>query len=115
MEDADVAELFGEPVGQLAGAVGRVVVDDEHVDAFAAESAQHRLEVLAFVVRGETDDGFRHVRIFNGWLRPCLATSTWRTSSTCSPTCWRSRARPRFGCWPTARPRRASARLREAS
>jgi hypothetical protein len=34
------------------------------VDALVAERPQHRLEVLALVVRGEADDRFRHLRIF---------------------------------------------------
>ena len=33
VQDGDEVELLGEPVGDLAGAVGRVVVDYEDVDA----------------------------------------------------------------------------------
>ena len=58
VEDADVRQLGGEPVGELAGAVGRVVVDHEHAVALAedaAERADHRLEVLELVVGGEAD------------------------------------------------------------
>ena len=67
MEDLHVVELGGEAVGQLARPVGGVVVDHEDVHVLVAERAQHRLEVLALVVRGKTDDGpgQLHVRIFN--------------------------------------------------
>ena len=53
-------ELLREPVGELAGAVGRVVVDHEHADAVRRERAEHRLEVLALVVRRQADRGVRH-------------------------------------------------------
>src|SRR5919204_3044697 len=69
MENADVAELGGEPVGDLAGAVRGVVVDDENVHVLVAERAQHRLEILALVVRGQANDGRGHLRIFNGVAR----------------------------------------------
>src|SRR4029077_5330567 len=104
VEDLDVIELGGEAVGQLAGPIRGVVVDHEDVLFLVAERAQHRLEVLALVVRGGTDDGpgQLHVRIFNRCPALCPATSAWPSSWSFWPTCSRSRARPRFGCWPTA-------------
>ena len=65
MEHADVIELGGEPIGELAGPVRRVVVDDEYAHVLFSERPQHRLEVLALVVGGEANDGSRHLRIFN--------------------------------------------------
>jgi pyrimidine deaminase RibD-like protein len=68
VENVDERQLLGQATGELAGAVGRVVVDDEHTVAVAqhaAERLQHRLEVLALVVGREADDGSRHLRIFN--------------------------------------------------
>ncbi len=62
MEDGDKRKLFGKPVGHLAGAVGRVVVDDEHAHAERCEGAQHRLDVLALVVRRQANDGALHGR-----------------------------------------------------
>ena len=57
-----MGELGGEPVGELAGAVRGDVVDDEHegletgsLEDFP-ESAHHRIEVLALVVRGKAND-----------------------------------------------------------
>ena len=54
-------ELGREPVGDLAGAVGRAVVDDEHAVAgrveHLAERAHERLDVLALVVGRHADDG----------------------------------------------------------
>ena len=53
----------GEPVGDLAGAVGRAVVDHEHAVVGAehlAERAHHRLEVLALVVGRQADGGPGH-------------------------------------------------------
>ena len=53
VEHVDARVLGREPVGELAGAVGRGVVDHEHAVAVAqhlAERAHHRLEVLALVV-----------------------------------------------------------------
>src|SRR5262249_8227418 len=110
VENADVVELLGEAIGELTGAVGRVVVDDEDVHALVAERAQHRVEVLALVVRGGADSGSRHPPIFNVCRKRCPGTWTSRTSSTCWRTCWRSRARRPFECSPTAKPRRASAK-----
>ena len=64
VQDVDVVELRSEAIGKVAGTVRRAVVDDEHVHALVPERAKHRLEVLELVVRGEADDGFRHLRIF---------------------------------------------------
>src|ERR671924_1030714 len=69
MQNADVIELVRQLVGNLAGPIGGVVVDDEHVHALVAEGAQHRLEILALVVRWQANDGQGHVRIFNGVAR----------------------------------------------
>jgi hypothetical protein len=68
VQDADVAVVAGELVGQLAGAVGRGVVDDEHggVDGRSAgreggSGAGHdRREVLAFVEGRQDDPGGPH-------------------------------------------------------
>ena len=68
VEDAQEGELAREPVGQLAGPVRRGVVDHEdapvrpELGKLGAESAHHRLEVLALVVRGDADDQ-PHARI----------------------------------------------------
>src|SRR5439155_17138149 len=114
VENVDVAELPGEPVGELAGPVGGVVVDHQDADALVAERAQHRLEVLALVVGGEADDGFGHlhVRIFNAWPELCLATWTWPSNWSSSPTCSRSKERLPSGSWPIAAPPPGSARRR---
>src|ERR671924_17940 len=69
MQNADVIELVRQLVGNLAGPIGGVVVDDENVHALVAEGAQHRLEILALVVRWQANDGQGHVRIFNGVAR----------------------------------------------
>src|SRR5262249_7326768 len=53
VDDLDGVDRGGEPVGDLARAVRRVVVDDEHVDAERDERADHPLDVLALVVGGE--------------------------------------------------------------
>src|SRR4051794_10041830 len=108
MKNVDVAELLGEPVGKLACPVGRVVVDHQDAHAFVAERAQHRLEVLALVVGGETDDGFGHGRIFNAWPELCLATWMWPSSWSSWPTCSRSRERHLSGSSPIAAPPPAS-------
>ena len=53
MEDGYVRKLGGESIGDLAGPVGRSIVDDEHTPAVwehLAESAHHRLDVLSLVV-----------------------------------------------------------------
>src|SRR5207247_6240633 len=68
VEDADVVELGREHVGDLAGAVGRAVVDHEHAAGAPkrlAEGAQHRFEVLALVVRRKANDR-SHVRMIAG-------------------------------------------------
>ncbi len=49
-----------EAIGELAGAVGRAVVDHEHAVALAQHSRQrleHRLEIRPFVVGRKTDGG----------------------------------------------------------
>ena len=62
VQDADVRHLARELVRQLAGAVRRVVVDDQRVQLHAvtvghlADAAQGVAQVLALVVRGEDDD-----------------------------------------------------------
>jgi len=43
VQDFHVVELSREPIGELACAVRRIVVDHEHVDAVFAKGAQHRL------------------------------------------------------------------------
>jgi len=53
MEDGDEVELACEPVGDLAGSVGRVVVDHEHPHAERLERAHHRLEVLSSLYVGK--------------------------------------------------------------
>ena len=60
VQDGDEGEVLREPVGDLAGAVGRVVVDDEDVDAERLEGAQHRLDVGALVIGREADRRLRH-------------------------------------------------------
>jgi hypothetical protein len=58
VEDVDEGKLRCEPVGDLAGAVGRAVVDDEHAvlrPKHRAERVHHRLEVLLLVVGGQAD------------------------------------------------------------
>ena len=60
MEDGDEVELACQPVGDLAGPVGRVVVDHEHLHVERLERAHHRLEVLALVVRRQAHRCVRH-------------------------------------------------------
>jgi DNA polymerase (family 10) len=58
MEHLDAPALGGQPVGDLAGSVGGVVIDDEHHVACAEhvlERSDHRFEVLALVVGREAD------------------------------------------------------------
>ena len=55
VEHRDEVELGGDAVGDLAGAVGRVVVDHEDVDAQGSERVQHLLDVLALVERRQAD------------------------------------------------------------
>jgi hypothetical protein len=50
VQNGDEGELGPKPVGNLAGAVGRVVVDHEHAHAEWFERAEHCFEVLALVV-----------------------------------------------------------------
>jgi len=62
MEHRDVGEVTRELVGDLAGAVRRVVVDDERMqgDALAvrdlADTGHRVTDVLSLVVGGEDDD-----------------------------------------------------------
>ena len=58
MQHVHVVVLGGQAIGDLPCSVGRVVVDHEHVQVVEVEPAKcrdHRLEVLALVVRGEAD------------------------------------------------------------
>ena len=58
VEDVDERELRRERIGELAGPVGRGVVDHEHAVAVAhdgLERPEHRLEVLALVIGWKTD------------------------------------------------------------
>src|SRR5207249_1054132 len=66
VQDVDEAKLRRKPVGDLAGAVGRVVVDDEHAvvrPEHLAERAEHRLEVLLLVVGRQADDRAHGARV----------------------------------------------------
>jgi len=67
VEDVHVVQLGSQPIGELAGPVGRAVVDDENAHALVPERAHHRLEVLLLVVGREADDGLGlgHGRIFS--------------------------------------------------
>ena len=59
VEDVDVVVPGGKPVGDLAGPVRRVVVDDQDVQVLerkTAERPNHRLEVLVLVVGRQADD-----------------------------------------------------------
>src|SRR5690606_20274474 len=58
VEDVDAPVVRGERVGEVPGAVGRVVVDDEHVrlGARAAGGGDGVLEVVALVVGGYGDE-----------------------------------------------------------
>ena len=56
----DPVVLGGQPVGELAGAVGRAVVDDQHAKALGGRAREHlagrrddRLHVLGLVVGGQ--------------------------------------------------------------
>ena len=55
MEHGNEVELGRQPVGDLTGSIGRVVVDHEHAHAKRREGAEHRLDVLALVVGREAD------------------------------------------------------------
>ena len=61
MEDVEPLELGREPVGDLAGAVGRAVVDHEHAVPrrveHLTERPHERLDVLPLVVGRHADDG----------------------------------------------------------
>ena len=64
VQHLDLVDLGGQPVGDLAGPVGRAVVDDEHAVAVAAAALEHgqhgaddRLDVLGLVVRGQDEPG----------------------------------------------------------
>src|SRR6185437_7135371 len=60
VEDGEPITLSRKPIRDLAGSVGRVVVDHEHVDVMRLERLDHALEVLALVVGGQADDRARH-------------------------------------------------------
>ena len=60
VQDVDEVELRRQPVGEFARPVRRAVVDHDHADVVLAERVQHRLEILAFVVRRETHRRSRH-------------------------------------------------------
>ena len=121
VEDLDPRQLRRERVGDLAGAVRRVVV--EHEDAVTvgvellAEGPHHRLEVLALVVRRQADRPARIGPILpvlpgpmiGTWSRPCPGTAISQTGSTCSPTSRRSSASSPSGSPPTVAPPRGSA------
>ena len=61
---ADPVVLCGDALGDLAGPVGRAVVDDEHAKAIRSGSREHlagggddRLDILGLVVGGEYQPG----------------------------------------------------------
>src|SRR5207248_8873756 len=83
VQHIDVVELARQRIRELARAVRRVVVDDQHADTLAREGAQHRLDVLALVVRGQANDDGGHLRIFNGVAGALPRTSTSRISWSC--------------------------------
>ena len=62
VQDVHPVVLGGQAVGDLAGAVGRAVVDHEHVArdrgalTRSADRLDHPLEILALVVRRHADD-----------------------------------------------------------
>ena len=62
VQDRDVGHLCGQLVGDLSGAVGGVVVDDQGVELDAgavgglADAREGVAQVLALVVGGEDDD-----------------------------------------------------------
>ncbi len=62
--------LGGQPIGDLAGAVGRAVVDDQHAQALGRGAAQRlagggddRLDVLGLVVGGQDQPGLAGHRV----------------------------------------------------
>jgi hypothetical protein len=60
VEHVHPVELGREAIRDLAGPVRRAVVDYEHAIVgaeYLAERPDHRLEVLALVVRGQADGG----------------------------------------------------------
>src|SRR5712692_8215428 len=73
----------GQAIREVAGAVGRGVVDDQDVMPELPDSADHALEVLDFVEGGQHHqhpvghslDALRAVR-------PSLTLTTWRNMST---------------------------------
>ena len=57
MDDGDAGRSGGQLVGDLAGAVGGAVVDDQHVGGHRVPGARHGLaDVLGLVVRGDDHD-----------------------------------------------------------
>ncbi len=52
-------------VGDRRGAVGRAVVDDEHVcvGQLVTQPVEHRRQVVLLVPRGDEDDGVAHTRL----------------------------------------------------
>ena len=63
VHDADVGVLRGDGVGELARAVGGVVVDDEEVGVRegAAHCVDEPRQVVLLVVSGRDDERARHV------------------------------------------------------
>jgi hypothetical protein len=61
VQDVHPRSLGGEGVGEVAGAVGRAVVDDEQLEARGGEALDEVGERLGFVVGGDHDDGARGV------------------------------------------------------
>src|SRR5262249_58180615 len=64
VQDVDARVGGGQLVGQLAGAVGRVVVDDQHLGGrqHLPNLREQRREVVALVVGGERDENARGTR-----------------------------------------------------
>ena len=127
------SSVAATPVGDLAGPVGRVVVDHEHAHVERRERVEHLLDVVALVVRREADRDRGHEEA-GYWMRcksrvslalrgtydrrrgeRCRAIPTSRTSSTSSPTCSSWRAPSRSACSPTGARRRACGRPRARS
>src|SRR5829696_6710719 len=114
MQHVNVRELGRQPVGELARAVRRGVVDHEHptVEGPALEDlterTHHRLEVLDLVVGRQAEDE-PHPHIIAGWPGRCPRTPSSRTASSISPTFSSSTGPTRFGSPPTAGLRPGSA------
>jgi hypothetical protein len=53
VQDPDPLIGFGKPVGQIAGAIGRSVVDDQDVVPEAAHALDHAFEVLDLIEGGQ--------------------------------------------------------------